>query len=430
MLTTVLAIWLACPPTADADAAPREPPWRITPDRANPYDHLDDLERAPIEWTSLPVAQVDAPEFEFLPLWDLLATVHALEASDTADAKWLRWAIETAGGRPHEAHDALVGALQSEPLSAARLAWWRRTGPPTLDTLEALLEAYEWAATPEHRTLLATTLALAHWQLSCPLALAPDGACRMPDASVVKAGATLLRREPISVERARHWTEVATKLRRKAKFASDDLATDELFAALALSAQSEAYEALLSARMPRDLDFVIEEWRHESGIPTWERTYKHQVARADESRERTAAFFASYGRCWSQLYEVHSDAIHTSAALATRAMLREATILFAAAAAFQGPLHRDLRDHLHRDNDSSGSRRCAAEDLLCDDAVAVAQRCVTIGTTRAAEAEVVGACQAILDVIADEPERVAEIVPEPRSTSVVHAPGVVGPEWL
>jgi hypothetical protein len=44
----------------------------------------------------------------------------------------------------------------------------------------------------------------------------------------------------------------------------------------------------------------------------------------------------------------------------------------------------------------------------------------------AVDGDVVAACRVILD----EDARLVEIVPEPRSTSVVHAPGVVGPEWL
>jgi hypothetical protein len=429
VIGTILALWLACPPTAEAAAAPKQPPWRITPKNAGLYDHLEDMRREPLEWANLEVAAVDPPELELLPLWDLLATVTALEAaSDSADAKWLRWAIETAGGRPHEAYEALVSALMSDELSAARLSWWRDVAPPTIDSLEALQEAYEWANGVEQRMLLAAALALTHWELSCPVALAPDGACRMPDASVLMAGRALIRREPIAVERARDWTAIALKLRRKTKLDPEDLATAELLAELAIAAQSEEYERLLSARMPNDLSFIVEEWRHDSGVPRWERAYERQVARADESKARVEAFYGSYGRCWSPLYEVHGDAVRTSAKVATRALLREATLLFEAAEAVQAPLPRDFRHHGYY-GETPG--RCSGIlDSLCDHATSVAQRCVTIGTMLAGEGEVVEACRAIVDAQDYDADRLRELVPEPRSTSVMRSPGVVGPEFL
>jgi hypothetical protein len=406
VLANVLAIWLACPPTADADAAPKQQYFRATPQHASPYAHLDHVEREPFDWASLEVAQVDPPQFEFLPLWDLLASVTALEEATLRDteAYWLRWAIETAGDRPDHAAEALFHALIAKPPSAGRLLWWRNASSPTPELLEALLEGYEWAETPEARTLLATALALAHWELSCPVAIAPDGACRMPGSSVIDRKQTMIRREPIAVERARTWTEIAVKLRRKAKFDPEDLAVAELFAELELAASSEDYEGLLSARMPGDLNFIVEDWRHESGVPRWERLYERQVVRADESKARYSAFIGSRAHCWSQLYEVHIDVLRGSATLATRAMLREATILF--------------------------TFGCAEMELLCDHAADVARQCIEFGTTLAGETAVIDACRSILDALVRNPDRLVELVPEPSSTSVMQSHGVLGPEWL
>jgi hypothetical protein len=53
----------------------------------------------------------------------------------------------------------------------------------------------------------------------------------------------------------------------------------------------EQYENYLTNEMPEGLDFTVEEWKKGSGIPKWEREYKEQVAKRDESQKRFKDFF-------------------------------------------------------------------------------------------------------------------------------------------
>jgi hypothetical protein len=121
VLALALVLWLSCPPTADPDAAPRDMPGRLTPASASPYDHLTD-DRGPVDWAALEVAPIAELELPDLPLWDLEATLAALEdAGDEDDARWLRWTIATIQERPATAHAALARALGSDSLSAGVL---------------------------------------------------------------------------------------------------------------------------------------------------------------------------------------------------------------------------------------------------------------------------------------------------------------------
>ena len=45
----------------------------------------------------------------------------------------------------------------------------------------------------------------------------------------------------------------------------------------------QEYEEYLKLKMPDDLEFNVEEWRKDSGIPSWERKYAAQVKKRDES---------------------------------------------------------------------------------------------------------------------------------------------------
>jgi len=68
----------------------------------------------------------------------------------------------------------------------------------------------------------------------------------------------------------------------------------------------QKYEQYLGIEMPEELDFMVEQWLHDQGVPAWERKYEAQVAKAKDSRERVAAFFddkMGLGRELQQRYE-------------------------------------------------------------------------------------------------------------------------------
>lgn len=68
----------------------------------------------------------------------------------------------------------------------------------------------------------------------------------------------------------------------------------------------EQYEEYLRISMPSDLDFVVEDWRKDSGIPAWEKKYKEQVARAEESKKEFAKFFEDKKGLMDKLIEQYA----------------------------------------------------------------------------------------------------------------------------
>jgi predicted nucleic acid-binding protein len=428
MLVAALAIWLACPLTADARAAPkRAPHFRAL--YANPYGHLEDGE---FEWDSLPLAPIEPPAIPDLPLWDLQATLASLPQDDAGPppewVAWLRWTLARAQAQPATAHYTLVRALASDQLSAARLAWWRAIAPISVDTHDALFDAFDLATTPTTRLYLAAALALTHWELACPLPRAPDGACR--------AGQAIVLRDPIASESAQHWARIATKLRRKAKLAPTDIAAHALLAELELIGHDEDYERLLAARAPDDLSFLLEDWLGDSGDPELQRVWKRQFEQRERSMARLEAVFDSYERCRISQYELHRELVRVDARFATRVLLREATHLLAHADVYENIDTNSLDSRsLRRREAEAGTRSWACwtgptvSDILRDVAQNMAQRCVALGTTLAGETGVVSACFALLEQLEHEPP-LAELVPEPRSTTVMQRPTLVSPEFL
>ena len=384
MLIATLLLPLLCPPTSTPDAARDPTGWTLF--------SLYHAHFTGIDWASLPPPPVhDVPELPTLPLWDLDATLARLEDDQSKDAAWLRWAIATAQGRPATAHGRLIAVFASDDLTAGRLAWWRALGSHDRHAQDALLEAYALAAETRTQLYLAAALALGEWTFSCPVAVAIDGACLMPGTAV------LVRRDPISIERARHWTKRVRSLRRKLSLDPTDIAEVALLAELDLAAMSEDYEAQLSAHTPGDLDFTVEEYLHESGVPAWERRYEQQLEYAEESRQRFVAFYESSQQCRQILHDHHAELVQIHTDLAARVHLREARLVLAGIADMETETRLDRgfarmsledRDWSSRGyNDSVVYLRDHAEELLmhCAD------------PTVTANPDIIEACRSLLD---------------------------------
>jgi tetratricopeptide (TPR) repeat protein len=56
-------------------------------------------------------------------------------------------------------------------------------------------------------------------------------------------------------------------------------------------AADQRYEEYLGVNLPDGLDFVVEDWKKESGVPKWVKEYEEQKKRADDSKQRFSAFF-------------------------------------------------------------------------------------------------------------------------------------------
>ncbi|MFO7566699.1 MAG: hypothetical protein R6X02_28910 [Enhygromyxa sp.] len=68
----------------------------------------------------------------------------------------------------------------------------------------------------------------------------------------------------------------------------------------------EKYESYLTIEMPKDLDFVVEDWRKDTGIPSWEKKYKEQLAKAEDSKKRVGEFFEKKMKLGKELQDEYA----------------------------------------------------------------------------------------------------------------------------
>jgi TolA-binding protein len=68
----------------------------------------------------------------------------------------------------------------------------------------------------------------------------------------------------------------------------------------------EQYEEYLTIEMPEDLDFVVEEWRKDTGIKSWEDKYKEQLKKAEESKKRVGEFFEKKMKLGKELQDQYA----------------------------------------------------------------------------------------------------------------------------
>lgn len=102
---------------------------------------------------------------------------------------------------------------------------------------------------------------------------------------------TVHRRDKKDAAAAQNRFKKVLKIASKGvKLPEDDIQRAEAYRnawgmALVYSAD-EDYEEYLRTKMPEDLDFVVEEWKKESGYGPWERQYKEQVKKKADSEKR------------------------------------------------------------------------------------------------------------------------------------------------
>lgn len=65
----------------------------------------------------------------------------------------------------------------------------------------------------------------------------------------------------------------------------------------------KTYEDYLRIEIPEDLEFGTEEWKKGSGVPQWERQYKKQYEKDQESRKRFGEFFKTKTQMKNELLE-------------------------------------------------------------------------------------------------------------------------------
>ena len=67
------------------------------------------------------------------------------------------------------------------------------------------------------------------------------------------------------------------------------------------------YEDYLTIEMPEELDFAVDDWRKDSGVPSWEKKYAEQVKKAEDSKKRFGDFFEKKVKTATELKEQYAE---------------------------------------------------------------------------------------------------------------------------
>ena len=120
----------------------------------------------------------------------------------------------------------------------------------------------------------------------------PPKYCGQPTRGVI----TVHKRDKKKAQKALDHLKKAVKLASgKITIPDDDIQRIEAFRnawgkSLVYLADAK-YEEYLTIEMPKDLDFLVEDWKKDIGVPKYEKEYKEQVKRAEESKKRVAEYF-------------------------------------------------------------------------------------------------------------------------------------------
>jgi TolA-binding protein len=118
--------------------------------------------------------------------------------------------------------------------------------------------------------------------------------CGNPTQGVV----TVYPRNKKRADEAQKYFDTVIKTARSSKISipEDDRRRAEDFRNAVAMAQvyaaDRSYEEYLLVDMPSNLNFNVEDWKKDSGFPKWEKEYKEQVAKAEDSKKRFGEFMS------------------------------------------------------------------------------------------------------------------------------------------
>ncbi|MCA9648789.1 MAG: hypothetical protein H6712_13455 [Myxococcales bacterium] len=138
-----------------------------------------------------------------------------------------------------------------------------------------------------------------------------------------------------------HFDTVIKLGSKKADIPSDDNARAEAYKnALGMAMvyrADEKYEEYLRINIPEDMDFYVEEWKKGSGLPQWERQYKQQLEKKEDSEKRFKEFFETKSKMRNELIEAYAKVKETGS-----------PFWVLAAAARSAVLSQNFADQLYR----------------------------------------------------------------------------------
>lgn len=277
-----------------------------------------DARLAPEDDTPTTAAQIpalrEALTFAVAARFDLAAALLVAHATGSPNSAESGWALRRAYlywhalGRNHEAdlaiHQYETHHAAREPRAAAEFFWSRREhlgASQRRDHLRRYLELHALNGPPDLRFAAEAELAADLWRESCAhpwQGLCVDfgwverrGGCYFARIPVF----TIQPRDPeLRLEALRRATAVTRRARtldlaRVAPWRRPALR--EALGKAALISADDAIEALFALEYPFDLEYSVEEYKNTPEVPRWQREYREQIRRRDESLNRLRAYF-------------------------------------------------------------------------------------------------------------------------------------------
>lgn len=163
--------------------------------------------------------------------------------------------------------------------------------------------------------------------------------CGAPTSGII----TVFERNKKRADEAQKYFDSVLKLSKGTiKVPEDDRDRRENFYnAVAMSAVYKAdrqYEQYLTVEMPGGLSFFVEEWKKEAGLPKWEKEYKEQVKKREDSIKRFGEFYSKKTQQGQELQKQY-DAIVAA---------KQSPYWMLAAAARSAMVSQNYADQLYR----------------------------------------------------------------------------------
>jgi len=192
-----------------------------------------------------------------------------------------------------------------EPRAAAMFFWSRREhSPQRRDHANTYLARHAKHGPPDLRIAAEAELAADLWHASCPRTW--HGLCvdftwstnNIPCTSGRAPLFTVRPRDPALSRAALRHASTVTRLSRTLDFTHvAPWRRPALRAALgkaALVTSDDAIENLIALEFPRHLSFMVEHYKNTPEIPKWQKEYREQVRRHDDSQRRFHRYWTAY----------------------------------------------------------------------------------------------------------------------------------------
>lgn len=117
------------------------------------------------------------------------------------------------------------------------------------------------------------------------------------------------------------------------------------------------YEEYLKIEMPGNLSFHVEEWKKDSGYPKWEKEYKEQVKKKEDSTKRFLEFYEKKTKIGQALQQQYDGIVNA----------KQSPYWMLAAAARSAMVSQNYADQLYRAEVPKEFKTEEQADAFCDE---------------------------------------------------------------